>query len=885
MISFSEIAASERLNFSKLLKNDSRYWAHIREVDGVKEHETLTNHSNLVMKYALKICHVHGIESTVERLAEKMAHRFNPNHIELCVSFIKRIFLTTIYFHDAGKINKNFQQKKMNNSEAIGKKYETIGSDHALLSTVIFIGEMSRCIMCDYQNLNENKSNRIILFFADIIKRHHQSLRNCSNPIIEETSFEELLQSFIYFEGLENMKISASEYLENESKIKKVFRDNKDENNELFILCKLCFSVLTAADYQATNEYMLGIKIHDWGVINEDLRNRIIEGVTSTDASFRSHHPVTAMNKVRFEIADEAVNTLSKNIDKNLFYLEAPTGSGKTHVSLRLIAELLKKRQDLKNVYYVFPFTTLVTQTFSVINASLNLYEDESAEIHSKSAFTAKKITENEVQEKNEIDNTYGNQRMSYIDALFVHFPICLTTHVRFFSAFNSHDKEANYLLHRLSNSVVIIDEIQSYPTELWTVLSYIMKVYSKLFNIVFIVMSATLPKIGSIFSSQDDLGDNFIPLLADKHHYFKNEVFQNRVKFDYSLNQKNIPLDSLIIAMKERIVLYVKESMNVGFKVMVEFMTKKSAKNFYDLVQKIVQEDEYFQGTTISLLSGTIVEPRRREIIDQIKHSKPEDKLILVCTQVVEAGVDIDMDLAFKDVSLIDSEEQCAGRVNRNALKNHSIVYLFNTGESQHIYKGNYQKQRFTTIELMNILQEREFDIVYGKIIEEIRRVDDNEISGSKYKTFKESVKNLNYPEVEKVTRLIDENNIRVFVPLTISSRHFSQSELSLLGLETSDSVKGEFVWALYESAIKGEYKSFIDRSSQLKELSSIMSKFTFSISVKNMPQKLAPYTNGGNENYLTYGYLYLYHYTKDNLYSYEDGLVTNIEEYSNFF
>lgn len=64
-----------------------------------------------------------------------------------------------------------------------------------------------------------------------------------------------------------------------------------------------------------------------------------------------------------------------------------------------------------------------------------------------------------------------------------------------------------------------------------------------------------------------------------------------------------------------------------------------------------------------VFLLSGTILEPRRREIINELKNPLSRKKnILLITTQVVEAGVDIDMDLGFKNISLIDSDEQLAG-------------------------------------------------------------------------------------------------------------------------------------------------------------------------------------------------------------------------------
>ena len=59
----------------------------------------------------------------------------------------------------------------------------------------------------------------------------------------------------------------------------------------------------------------------------------------------------------------------------------------------------------------------------------------------------------------------------------------------------------------------------------------------------------------------------------------------------------------------------------------------------------------------------------------------------MLITTQVVEAGVDIDMDLGFKNISLIDSDEQLAGRVNRNACKVGCEVYLFRLDNASVLY------------------------------------------------------------------------------------------------------------------------------------------------------------------------------------------------------
>src|SRR5690606_25518406 len=93
---------------------------------------------------------------------------------------------------------------------------------------------------------------------------------------------------------------------------------------------------------------------------------------------------------------------------------------------------------------------------------------------------------------------------------------------------------------------------------------------------------------------------------------------------------------------------------------------------------------------------------------------------ILLITTQVVEAGVDIDMDMGFKNRSIIDSEEQLAGRVNRNVKKQGCTVYLFDLDDASIIY-GQDRRFRETRRSLEEdyfiLLQTKRFDVLYEKV------------------------------------------------------------------------------------------------------------------------------------------------------------------------
>ena len=99
----------------------------------------------------------------------------------------------------------------------------------------------------------------------------------------------------------------------------------------------------------------------------------------------------------------------------------------------------------------------------------------------------------------------------------------------------------------------------------------------------------------------------------------------------------------------------------------MVEFIKKASAEDFY----KKIKEESI---CPVFLMTGDSSIQDRKKIIEKIKEMK---SVLLIATQVIEAGVDIDMDIGYKDISRLDSEEQFMGRINRSAKRRGTYIFL----------------------------------------------------------------------------------------------------------------------------------------------------------------------------------------------------------------
>ncbi|MBI4810904.1 MAG: hypothetical protein HY800_05590 [Ignavibacteriales bacterium] len=285
--------------------------------------------------------------------------------------------------------------------------------------------------------------------------------------------------------------------------------------------------------------------------------------------------------------------------------------------------------------------------------------------------------------------------------------------------------------------------------------------------------------------------------------------------------------------------------------------------------------------------MSGTVLEPRRKEIIDYLKSDDSNfGKIVVVCTQVVEAGLDIDMDIGFKDKSIVDAEEQLAGRINRNASKSNSELILFDSKDRLKTYRADLRHKQHIDLELyQKILTEKNFDSFYDKVFEDINQDNQDQNMAGNLSDFQSQIKRLEFQEVHKQFELIKGNTVSVFVPLDVDVHNFINSELRFLQMskvisENECNVSGSRVWELYTSIIENRDDDFIGRKINLKILSPILGRFSFSVwNNKNQIGLLKNYSDG---NEFKYGFLYLQNYV--GIYSYEDGLKKDIETDCNF-
>ena len=99
---------------------------------------------------------------------------------------------------------------------------------------------------------------------------------------------------------------------------------------------------------------------------------------------------------------------------------------------------------------------------------------------------------------------------------------------------------------------------------------------------------------------------------------------------------------------------------------------TKSVVKKLYELIEEDYSEKDLYYLTT------NLTAYHRLEKIAEIKNRlKAGDKICVVSTQLIEAGVDVDFDFVVRSLTGMDSIIQAMGRCNREGKKEEAFTYI----------------------------------------------------------------------------------------------------------------------------------------------------------------------------------------------------------------
>ena len=335
------------------------------------------------------------------------------------------------------------------------------------------------------------------------------------------------------------------------------------------------------------------------------------------------------------EKRDAFRNFVLNNFDENykLFTLTAPTGYGKTLTALNFALKFNKSR-----IIYALPFTSIIDQTYDIIAKIYKNNDISVSKAHHKTTIDEENLTE---------DDRYS--KIKFLMESFSGEINVTTLYQLIFALFGNKNKD-NVKFNQLKNSVVIIDEAQAIPYNFRKDFILLCEIISQRLGTIFIFMSATMPVI-------------------------KSEKFKEISNLDYFSKQDRYVIKWLDIGGEDELLEKICEAVSDKNTLVVVNTIKKAQELFTKLRDKF----------SCFCLNGYMYDDHKRATIEAVRcavnKSKVDplaSKILLISTQSIEAGVDLDFDVGFREVSPISSIIQTAGRVNRHFGEICGELYVF---------------------------------------------------------------------------------------------------------------------------------------------------------------------------------------------------------------
>ena len=353
------------------------------------------------------------------------------------------------------------------------------------------------------------------------------------------------------------------------------------------------------------------------------------------------------------------------------FTLTAPTGSGKT---LSMLAFALKHavEHNLRRVVMVIPYLNIIDQTARVYRGTL------------KPVFG-----DGYVLEHHSLAGTHGDDggadgvvESARLKAENWDAPVVVTTSVQFLESLFSNRPSACRKLHRLAQSVILFDEVQTLPTGLaiptLATLSRLVERYQA--TVVF--ATATQPAFSHLHDKVKEYcacgwqPEEIVPPAL--------KLFERarRTKVEWPEPERRTSWDELAGSLASD---DCRRSLCV-------VNLKRHALELFQKLRDKVDKDSLFH------LSTNMCPAHRKAVLDEVgQRLKDGRPCRLVSTQCVEAGVDLDFPVVYRAWGPFDSIAQAAGRCNRNGLLEMGEVRVFMPDDERYP-PGAYQQAAAVT-------------------------------------------------------------------------------------------------------------------------------------------------------------------------------------------
>jgi CRISPR-associated endonuclease/helicase Cas3 len=609
--------------------------------------------------------------------------------------------------HDLGKYGRLFQLRLQGKESGIDhwSAGAVAGKEYGDAVTLAIVGHHLGLLNGDPATVRK-------LTLERVAQRHPQNLR-LSEPDCNVAAFRDRMNADELH--LRSAQTEASDYLHAAA---------------MMLDVRMLFSALVDADFLVTERHFEGVERAESKPLETgSLLSMLAAHISKVTSESRAAEDI---NKLRRELRQHCLISAKQPV--GLFTLTAPTGTGKTLAVLEF-ALRHAEANNLRRVVLVAPFLSILDQTADVVRNALGLHtevHDILLEQHSLAV----------ASNSNDDDRRVHERLAENWDA-----PLVLTTNVQLLESLFSNRPSGCRKLHRLAKSVIVFDEAQTLPLSIATPTLATLAHLSRAYRASIVFATATQPAFDSL-----------------------NERVRMFVPCDWKPSEINTSAPAMFGTAARVVYHWPAEEDRIGWPALAQRLIesgesaqalcivnlKRHAAELFDAIGD--------NGTRLHLSTAMCPNHRRLVIAEAICRLEAGRACVLVATQCVEAGVDLDFPIVFRALAPLDAIAQAAGRCNRNARVSRGHVHIF-VPEDERRYPSRAYEQAANEAWKM-----RDRDLhcpqTFTDYYRELYSLRGLLRLGSDLEKLETAIQSFQYHEVARLYRVIEQNQVNVLVP-----------------------------------------------------------------------------------------------------------------------
>lgn len=406
----------------------------------------------------------------------------------------------------------------------------------------------------------------------------------------------------------------------------------KDPLTDVFFI-RMLYSCLVDADFLDTAEFMLGEPYIDHPYSDMAELNRRLEAYISG-----WFPPQNELNAKRCAILSACIARAASE-PSDLLTLTVPTGGGKTVASLAFaLRRAIRSDCPKRRIIYVIPYTSIIEQTADTFRKILG--EENVLEHHSGVVYDTDEAL-------NQVNICRARATENW-DA-----PVVVTTAVQFFESLYASRSSQCRKLHNIADSVIIFDEAQMMPLPYLRPCIHAIAQLIAHYGVTAVLCTATQPVLEPFFREflPDVSPSELCPSELRNDSIFKRVAFHRAERISPAVLAKELNGHSQVLCIVN------------------------SREGAHELFGLLKQEDSSFHLSTLMTAAD-----RKKVLADIRERLKNDLPCRVVSTSLIEAGVDVDFPVVYREEAGLDSILQAAGRCNREGKRKceESIVTIF---------------------------------------------------------------------------------------------------------------------------------------------------------------------------------------------------------------